>query len=257
MTRPSAVAVAVAIGTVALSVLTGCTGDTPEPPPTPTAVDLEHLPDDLADYGNGLWLLTGAEAADEVVAAVRAAGAVRYSGRFTELTEPAPDVEPVTGRSLGVDFAGTPSGYTATLFTDELRAEIIAVDGLTYLRGNDAYAARAGLPELAAGYVCTTGDDDLVDEWAPLLRPADLVGSLLGASDSIAVGEPRGDDATLEIVVGAGEAPAGILRVQRSGPPLPATFTAGDASGDGTFTFESWGQPFDVAAPTDVVRDCA
>ncbi len=61
------------------------------------------------------------------------------------------------------------------------------IDGRTYVRGNAAYAAHIGIPEVERGFVCSVGEGALLEEWAPLLRPADLVASLLEGSESLAV----------------------------------------------------------------------
>lgn len=221
----------------------------------PAGIDLDgYDASDLA--GNGLWLLGGDDAAREVVDAVRAAGSVHVTGSFTELNESAPDTGPAPGRSLTVDYTGRPGASTARVTAGDLEFEVVLVDGRTYVRGNGAYAERTGLPAVEQGFVCSTGDETFLDEWSPLLRPTDLVASLLASSDSLTVEPPVGDEATLSVVVGASDGPVGALTVQRSGPPLPTAFTAGDGSGDGDFSFTGWGEPTAVTAPADPVVDC-
>lgn len=236
--------------------LTGCGSSPPEVPPTPAHLDLGAFDPSTTD-GNGLWLLTGSDAAAEIADAATAAGTVAYTGAFTELTAATPEADPVPGRSLSVDYRGRPGSFTAKLGAGDTSLEVVAVDGRTYLRGNAASAARYGIPELEQGFVCAAGGESLLDEWSPLLRPSELLGSLLDSSASVSVQPPVGDAELLEVIVGGEEAPAGVLHVQRVGAPLPTTFTAGDTTGDGSFSFTGWGEEFDVAAPTDVVRDCA
>lgn len=241
---------------VAVLAITGCSAAPPELPPPPSHLALGDLDPSTVD-GNGLWLLSGDDAAAEIVDAVTAAGTVAYTGTFTELTAASPETEPAPGRTLGVDYRGRPGNYAATLRAGDTSIEVIVVDGRTYLRGNAASAAQYGIPELEQGFVCAAAGESLAEQWAPLLRPADLVASLLEASESVSVQPPSGEAELLEVVIGGQNAPAGVMQVQRVGAPLPMSVTAGDSTGDGSFTFNGWGEPTDVTAPTEVVRDCA
>ncbi|MGH3706074.1 MAG: hypothetical protein ACRDT9_15675 [Agromyces sp.] len=243
-----------ALAGVVGAALAGCSAPPGEPPPTPSQFPADAVGDDPIP-GNGLWLLGGDAAASEIVDATGSAGPVTYSGTFTELTAGAAGAEPAPGRSLAVRFSGRADQYTATIDAGALSLEIVTVDGRSYLRGNAAYAARTGIPELERGFVCTAGDS-LLEEWAPFLKPRDLVDELLDASGTVTVQAPQDDAETLDVVVGTAEAPAGVMTVQRTGPPLPAAFTAGDATGTGSFAFTSWGEPVAVVAPADPVLDC-
>ncbi|MDQ0893269.1 hypothetical protein [Agromyces ramosus] len=235
--------------------LTACSGQPADAPPTPSHLALDRLGDEPAS-GNGLWLLGGGDAADEIERAVGDAGTVTYSGEFTELTPGTAGAEPSPGRTLRVEYTGRPDHYAATIETGALRAEVVAVDGRTYLRGNAAYAAHTGIAEVEQGFVCAVSGGSLVEEWAPFLHPRELVADLLEASATLTVQPPQGDAQTLDVVVGSADAPAGVMTVQRTGPPLPGAFTAGDSTGSGSFTFSAWGEQPDVAAPTDPVRAC-
>lgn len=240
---------------VAVLALAGCSAVPPQVPPTPSHLDLGDLDPSTID-GNGLWLLTGRDAAAEIVDAATAAGTAAYAGTFTERTAAGPASDAVQGRTLSIDYRGRPGNFTAKLSAGDTSIEVVAVDGRTYLRGNAASAAQYGIPELEQGFVCAAAGESLVEQWSPLLRPAELVASLLESSDSVSVQPPPADTELLEVVVGGENAPAGVLQVQRVGAPLPTAFTAGDPSGDGSFTFSGWGEEFDVAAPSDIIRDC-
>jgi len=243
-----------ALAGVAGVVLAGCSAPSGEAPPTPTQFPADAIGEEPI-AGNGLWLVSGDDAASEIVDAAAAAGPVTYSGSFTELTPAAAGAEPAPGRSLSVRFSGRVDQYTASIDAGALSLEIVTIDGRSYLRGNAAYAARAGIPELEHGFVCTAGDS-LLEEWEPFLKPRDLVDELLDASGTVTVQAPQGDVETLDVVVGTAEAPAGVMTVQRTGPPLPAGFTAGDATGTGSFAFTAWGEPVAVVAPTDPALAC-
>jgi hypothetical protein len=236
--------------------LMACAGTAADAPSTPSGIDLDGF-DPAAVPGNGLWLQHGAAAAAEVVRAARAADTVTYSGSFTELTAGTPEVEPAPGRTLAVQFAGGSGNAAATISTGDLQLELILADGRTYVRGNAAYAAHVGIPQVEQGYVCSVGASALLEEWAPLLSPADLVESLLEGAESVAVESPVGDAPTVELVVGASESPVGALTVERTGAPLPVAFVAGDSTGDGTFQFSGWGDPVDVSPPADPVVACS
>jgi hypothetical protein len=250
--RHPAIAALFAVGVLLLA---ACSTASTDPPP-PAGIDLESF-DTAATPGNGLWMLTGAAAADEVVAAARSAGSVHYTATFTELTLGTPETEPAPGRTLAVDFTGRPGEATARITAGDVEFEAVLVDGRTYVRGNAAYAVHTGLAEVERGFVCSIGEETFLEEWAPLLQPANLVAALLESSESLIVEQPEGDESTVSLIVGASDAPVGSMVVQRSGPPLPVTFTAGDGSGDGDFAFTAWGEPVDVSAPTDSSVDCA
>ncbi|HEY9324199.1 MAG TPA: hypothetical protein VIP50_04645 [Agromyces sp.] len=240
---------------IAALALAGCSAAPQEAPPTPTQYDLGDLDPSQID-GNGLWLLSGADAAGEIVDAVEAAGTVAYSGTFTELTAATPETEPAPGRALAIDYRGRPGEYTAKVAAGELSFEVVAAAGRTYLRGNAAYAAQMGIPELEQGFVCAASGEGLAEQWSPLLRPGDLVAALLESSDSVSVPAPPSDAEVLDVVIGGETAPAGIMHVARAGAPLPTAFTAGDHTGDGAFTFSAWGDDQPVTPPTEVVRSC-
>ncbi|MCD2441624.1 hypothetical protein LQ757_04970 [Agromyces sp. SYSU K20354] len=240
-------------GIAAVLLLTGCASASTQVIATPS-VGAGQTDGPIA--GNGLWLLGGTAAADEIVDAVRAAGTVQYSGTFTELTAGAPEAEPMPGRVLTVEFEGGRAGSSAVVTAGDQRAQVAMVDGRTYTTGNDAYAAATGLADTARGWVCSIGTTAVRDEWAPLLEPGALIAALLGTGESVAVVPPADADTVVEVIIGSAEAPVGILTVARDGAPLPVAFTAGDTSGDGTFSFSAWGEPVDVAAPADPVVAC-
>ncbi|MEV1131377.1 hypothetical protein [Agromyces sp. NPDC049794] len=248
MRHPAAMAL-VAVGVLAVA---GCAGSASSPP-SPSGVALDAF-DPAA--GNGLWLLGGDAAGSEIVDSVREAGSVRYSGSFTELVPGTSDVEPAPGRSLTIEYAGRPGTATARITAGDLEFDVVMVDGRTYVRGNAAYAERTGIAAAAQGYVCSVGVQTLLDEWAPVLRPAELVASLIDSSESLTVEPPQSNESTVSVVMGGSEAPIGELTVARSGAPLPTGFTAGDGSGDGAFTFSAWGELVDVTAPADPIVDC-
>ncbi|GAA1811096.1 hypothetical protein [Agromyces neolithicus] len=247
-------ALAGAAGITVALLLAGCAGASTQVIATP---DLGPSPTDDPISGNGLWLLDGTAAADEIVDAVRSAGTVRYSGTFTELTAASPDTEPAPGRGLTVEYEGGPAGSSASFAAGDQRAHVVMVDGRTYTTGNDAYATATALDAAARGWVCSIGTTSARDEWAPLLDPAELVASLLGTGESIAVETPADADTVVEVIIGSAEAPVGIMTVAREGAPLPAEFTAGDTSGDGSFTFSAWGDPVAVDAPDDPLIACS
>ncbi|GAA1766761.1 hypothetical protein GCM10009747_28860 [Agromyces humatus] len=244
---------AVASGIAGALLLTACAGASTQVIATPS---VGAGPADGQIAGNGLWLLGGIAAADEIVDAVHAAGTVRYSGAFTELTAGTPDTEPAPGRVLTVEFEGGRAGSSAVVTAGDQRAQIVMVDGRTYTTGNAAYAAATALGDAALGWVCSIGTTSARDEWAPLLEPGALIESLLGTGESVAVETPADGGAVVDVIVGSADAPVGILTVAREGAPLPIAFAAGDTSGDGTFSFSAWGEPVEVSAPADPVVAC-
>lgn len=238
------IAVRVAPLAMAAVLLAGCAGAPATEPTVPPGIDLEGFD---GAQGNGLWLLPGGELAAEIVDAVRDAGPVHVSGSFTELRQPDPTVEAVRGRSVTLDYRGRADAFAATVVAGDLEARVLVEAGTSRVRGNAALASALGTPALADAVVCSVGADPAIDRWAPLLAPVDLVETLLGSTE-LSVAPPVGDGDTLDVVLGTDEAPLGVLTVERFGPPLPRSFTAADASGDGVFQFAEWGTAPDLAA---------
>lgn len=226
-----------------VGLLGGC-ASAPPLPSAPPGMDLETFD---GESGNGLWLL-GADAAQrEILDAVRAGGPVHVSGSFTELVQPDPESEPVRGRTMTVDFRGREDAFIATVATGAAQVEIVVDAGSTRVRGNAAYAESVAAPELAGQVTCTVGSDPTLERFAPMLSPTALVETLL-ENVAIGVAPPEGDGDALEVVVGTEGSPLGVLTVERFGSPLPRSFTAADASGDGTFAFSEWGTAPDLDA---------
>jgi hypothetical protein len=222
--------------------LTGC-GAPADLPPTPTGIDLRGA--DARD-GNGLWLRSGSAVTDIVAEAVRTGGPVRISGEITETVQPEPDAEPRPGRTLTLDFRGTASAFAATVRAGDVRIDaVVSADG-SRVKGNAAFARQYAGRE-AGAVVCTSGLDPVLLDVAPLLEPAGLVSALLGAG-GVGANPPVGDAETLDVVTGEEGSVVGVLTVERFGPPLPRSFVAADASGEGALEFSAWGEPVDLDA---------
>lgn len=245
-----AAAILLAVGALAL---TGCTAAPDHDEPAAPSFDIDRY--DPEHPGNGLWLVPADEVIAQVTHAVRESPSVRYNGTVTELITPA-EGDPHPGRTITVEYEGSADARRATLRADDVRAEVVTVDGDTYVRGNGAYAAQIGTPEVTSGWVCVRSAEALLADWTPLLDPADLVESLLTGAESIAVMEPPADAERTTIYLGTGDSPQGKLTVSAVGAPLPHDFVAGDVSGDGRFSFQDWGAEVAVAAPTPVVVTC-
>lgn len=245
----------IAAATVLAIALTGC-GAPSDFQAEPPAIDMRRYDPDHP--GNGLWLLSGDDIIHEVTDAMRDAGDVTYSGSFTELIpQENADAPPQQGRQMSIDFTGGGDGMRASIEAGDISVTIVSAEGKTYVRGNDAYAAHIGIPEVQQGYVCSLSADALLEEWEPLLDPASLVEELLSASPEISVMEPEYEDETTEVVVGQSESPFGTLTVSAVAAPLPSEFDANDPTGDGSFTFREWGTPVGVQAPEPIARDCS
>jgi hypothetical protein len=235
-------AVAVLLGSALL--LTGC-GKPADPPPPPAGVDLSTA--NAAD-GNGLWLRSGADVTAIVSEAVRAGGPVHISGELTETVQPDPEAEPEPGRSISIDFRGTAASYVATVVAGDVRIDAVVSAEGSRVRGNAAFA-REYEGRDADAVVCSDGLDPVLADFAPLLDPSDLVTALLGTG-GVGASPPVGDAETIEVVTGEEGSVVGVLTVQRYGAPLPASFVAADASGEGELAFAGWGEEVDVAAAT-------
>lgn len=227
---------------VAALLLSGCAAEV-EPPTPPVGVDLSTA--DPAD-GSGLWLRSGPAVTAIVAEAMRAAGPVHVTGSITEMVQPDPEEDAVPGRTITFDFHGTAAAYTATVTAGDVAIEaVVTIDG-SRLRGNAGFARQ--YPGREAGAVmCTTGLDGALADWAPLLDPAALVSTLL-AGDAVGASAPTGDTDTIDVVAGEEGSVTGVLVVERFGPPLPRSFVAADASGDGELVFAGWGEPADLDA---------
>ncbi|WP_430591648.1 hypothetical protein [Humidisolicoccus flavus] len=244
----------VAIGAVVA--LSGCRPTPPPPaPPEPSDVDLSQF-SESDPTSNGLWLLDGDRAADQINRAVAEAGSASIEGTFTELVVVDPEQPPVNGRTVTIAYDGTPERMTAKISAGNIAIDVVVLDGRTYVQGNDVYAQRTGIPEFAEGYVCTNAGEALLSEWSPMLNPRELIETLLAGSDSLSVMPPAEEGETLDVIVGSGDAPVGKLVVEGVGAPLPSAFTAGDSSGNSSFTFTAWGESPEVSIPENIARSC-
>lgn len=242
MTRTTAVSVVVG----ATLLLTACAAPA-DPPAPPAGVDLSTA--DAAD-GNGLWLRTGSQVTTIIAEAARAGGPVHVSGSITETVQPDPEAEPDAGpepgRTLSLDFRGTAAAYAVTVIAGDVRITAVAWPEGSRVRGNAAFA-RENPGRDADAVVCSDGLDPVLVDLAPLLDPAELITALLGGS-GVGANPPVGDADVLEVVTGEEGTVVGALTVERVGPPLPRSFVAADASGEGALTFAEWGTAVDLDA---------
>ncbi|WP_207454275.1 hypothetical protein [Desertivibrio insolitus] len=231
--------------------LTGCTGAPAVDPPPAPEIDLSE--EDLS-AGNGLWYLDGATALERIVEATRDAGNWTYSGSLVE-SVPVEDAPPVPGRRIDFAVTGSDTAYSASITAAGQQLEIVVADGAGYVRGNEAFAARAGRPELTSGYVCLTADDPLLAEWADVTEPGALLDALLGATE-LGVTPPAPGATTATLVPGIDGAPIGTLTVAAEGDPLPGQLVLADTSGSANVTFGGWGSSPAPAAPTELSAGC-
>lgn len=243
------------LGALALVLtLTGCSGaTTAEPVPVPTHIDLGTV-DIENGTENGLWLLTGNDAASQVLSAMRRAEGVTVDGVVHEMI-PQQSAPPVPGRVIQFTVSETSSATTAAITAGAVQVEIRIVDGTAYIRGNAAYDAAAGI-ETGTVFACTSPDSELIAEWANLLDPAQFVSTTLIGFE-LGVLEPTDaapDVAT--VVVGSGGAPLGTLLVESEGQPLPRELRVADQTGSIVATFSGWGEPVSVVAPGDIAPGC-
>jgi hypothetical protein len=239
-------------GALALALtLTGCAAaPAVEAPPAPP-VDLS---DTDVSSGNGFWYLDGPAALDQVVEATRDAGGYSYSGSLVE-SIPVEDAAPLTGRRIDLAVTGTETAYRATITAAAQQLELVVAGGAGYVRGNDAYAARAGRPELTAGFVCVTAADPLIAEWADVTTPGALLRALLGATE-LSVTAPAEDATTATLVAGVDNAPIGTLTVDATAAPLPGALVLADTSGSANVVFAEWGTAAPVTPPTELAAGC-
>lgn len=231
----------IAIGALALAVtLAGCSAPA-DPPPPPAGIDLRGAE---GSDGNGLWLRSGSAVTDIIAQAVRAGGPVHITGEIIETVQPDPEAEPEPGRTLTIDFRGTASGYAATVGAGDVRLRAVVSAEGSRVRGNAAFAREYPGRENGA-VLCTTGVDPALVDFAPLLEPAALVSTLLGTG-GVGANPPVDDADVIEVVAGEEGSVVGVLAVERFGPPLPRSFVAADASGEGQLVFEDWGGSVDL-----------
>ncbi|WP_221584802.1 hypothetical protein [Microbacterium sp. G2-8] len=248
-------AVVAASAAAVLLLATGCSGDREENDAAPPPVDFERYDPD--DRGNGVWLIPPQEAITQITGAVRDAGAVTMSGAVRELVVPEDDGDPSPGRLLSVVYEGSAGEMRAELDADGTTARVIASGGDTYVTGNARYAEQSGIADVDRGWVCVESPEVVLSDWEPLLDPADVVRTLLTSSESVAVMEPEPDAETTTVSIGTGDSPIGEMTIAAADAPLPRAFSAGDASGDGAFRFESWGEQPEIEPPGNVLRRCA
>lgn len=236
---------ATVLGVLVLAASFSACGAPADLPPSPTGIDLRGAD---AREGNGLWLRTGTDVVDIVAQAVRAGGPVQITGEITETIQPDPDAEPRPGRTITLEFRGTAAAYAARVQAGDVRVDALVSAEGSRVKGNAAFARQYPGRE-AGAVVCTSGLDPVLLDFAPLLEPAGLVDALLG-SGGVGANPPVGDAETLDVVTGEEGSVVGVLTVERFGAPLPRSFVAADASGEGEVRFSGWGEPVDLEAAT-------
>lgn len=219
--------------------LAGCAA-TPPLPTAPPGIDTESF--DGAS-GNGLWLVPSNELADRVLDAVRGGGSVAVTGTVHEFVA-SEDGELLPGRTITVDYAGRAGAFRADLAADGVSTSMLVDEGRTAVRSDAAFAAASGRPELVDG-VCTVGTDPAVAQWAPFTDPEALLEAILSGAE-LSVTAPSGDGETLAVQIGASDSRAGVLVVERYGPPLPRTLTLAETDGDAELAFADWGAELEL-----------
>ena len=240
MTRIGAAVLVVA----GVALLSACQGapvgeQTPSAVPTasPTWVDLSAAAQ-IGGDGNGLWLLEPNQAAQRVIAAVRAGGSVRTEVAVTETPVDENDA-PLPGRTLQATREGTADAYLATVRLGDRAGEVVVVGGDAWARGNAAFAAHYGLEGLEdeESVICVGVRSPVVDDVAALSEPATVLRTALIGME-IGILPPEKDARTLEMIVGSGGAPVGTVEVDAFGPPLPHRLVTADETGTVSITFQ-------------------
>jgi hypothetical protein len=252
-------ALSLAAGAAAVALLAGCSTATPVS--TPTGVDLSKV--EISDPArNGIEYLPGADAFDRVVTASRKAGWVTMTGSFLEhVPEPKEGEKKRKARSIAIDFSGRDSAYTATVSADTASFDMVVAEDHAYVRGNAEFAAATGVIAATGGFACLSPEDPALDRFELLTDPVDLLGALLDfpadGDLSVSTGTVTGEPPTAALIVGDGSSVLGTLTVAATDEPLPLSFVASDASGEGTFTFSNWGVKQTIAAPAEIASPCA
>lgn len=230
----------------------GAPGDpeaTPTPTMSPTWVDLEAAAQ-LGGQGNGLWLLDGPTAAGRIIDAARVGEAAMTLDVQEMVVVEGED--PVAGRSIRVERAGTTDRYRADFAVGDLVGDVVVIGPAVWMRGNAALTERFGLSGDA--YACVSRQSAAFADLEELLNPADVVrASLIGME--LGVLPPAPDADTLAVVIGTGGAPVGQLIVDASGSPLPRSLVSSDPTGTVSATFV-WGPGDDVAVPDGAAAAC-
>ncbi|MFK4728709.1 hypothetical protein ROT00_03390 [Agromyces mediolanus] len=221
--------------------LAGCSA-APPLPTAPPGIDVESFD---GSSGNGLWLVPPAELSARILDAVRAGGPVAMSGTVHEFV-PSEEGELLPGRTITVDYAGRAGAFRAELGAGGVRTTLLVDEGRTAVRGNPAFADANARPELVEG-VCTVGDDPAVAQWAPFTDPEALLGAVLTGAE-LSVAAPSGDGETLAVQIGASDSRAGVLIVERYGPPLPRSLSLAETDGDAELGFADWGAEVELGA---------
>lgn len=225
--RTRAVAV---LGVIAI-LLTGCSGDKPDPVAT-----IEHFDASRAEdaQGNGLTLLTGADARLTIIDSMRGKS-VAMSGTFS----------PANGTAVTATVEGTRDRYAASVSQGAERTEIIRID-------NDAYL-RTGQPSTISDMPFQCVSADVVESGAngQYLDAHKFVGAM--TTDASAVSAVTGE--TVDVILGS-EGTAGVLTVASNGAPLPQRLLRADLAGTLDFSFEKWGTADAPTAPTALGEGC-
>jgi hypothetical protein len=182
--------------------------------------------------------------AEEILAKAKsraeAATSGAYQGTFEE-----------SGTKMEIAYRGTADGSTAETklkLGSEGQATVVSVDGKTYLTGDDAFWAAAGLPspgsgkyaEVPAAEAPTAGLElsGMLDDFFGSVTPDNLASSVeeekVGGVDAWVLTDKDGKDkGTMHIAKDTFD----VLRL------------SGSEGGEGQFEFSEWNERFDIKAP--------
>ena len=236
---------------LAILVTLGCSRETPDPIPTPTGIDWEAAAE-LETDGNGLWILDGPAAMEQVLRSLHGEEPARTSLVVHEMV-PVEGGEFTPGRNIAVERVGNRDTFEATFTIGSMNGQLISIGEDAWIRGNEEFM-RAHGHEATDSFRCIAANSPQLAEVMPFLDPESVIRTAVTGLQ-IGVVPPEDSDSPAILTLGADAAPIGTLTVRAHGVPLPQVLSIADESGTVRLDFQ-WAAEHAVEKPAPDALAC-
>ena len=228
---------------LALLCSVGCSREDPDPIPIPDGIDWEAA-GELETDGNGLWILDGPSAMQQVLESMHHEDAVATSLHVQEMI-PVDGGEVTLGREVTVERFGDRTASAANFAIGSQRGELISVAEEAWIRGNAAFMEEHGFTETDT-FQCLAANSPVLADLDAFLDPESVLRTT-ATGLQIGVMAPEDESGPAILTLGADTAPVGQLTVRAHGTPLPQQLSIADESGTVRLDFD-W-NPGDTVEP--------
>lgn len=229
---------------VALLGAVGCSRDEPDPIPTPEGIDWNAAAE-LETDGNGLWILDGPSAMEQVLRSMHLEDSVSTSLHVAERV-PVDGGDYIDGREVHVERFGDRTSSAATFTIGSQQGELLTIAEEAWVRGNAEFMERHGF-EASESFHCIAAGSPVLADLQEFLDPQSVLRTS-ATGLQIGVVPPEDESGPATLTLGADAAPVGRLTVRAHGTPLPQQLSIADESGTVSLDFD-WNDDDTVEPP--------